>query len=142
MSTFVAHHTHALIAAAVPSSSQSATPTEPNEHLGPLFLSLQPPISLERAQEAINALRQVETAQLAASSAEQNDETRALQYAILGRISVALYAHALQIHLEEATHAEEEAEWWFEVERSQLNAAEFLLQSMPPDSPARALHNY
>ncbi|EIN12720.1 NCA2-domain-containing protein [Punctularia strigosozonata HHB-11173 SS5] len=132
MSTFVAHQTHALIAAAVPASpTRPGTPADANEELGALFLSLTPPISLSQAQSAIDALKERGSTQLNAAGAAHNEEARALQHAVLGRISVALYAHALQLHLDEASQADEEADWWFEVERSQLNAAQFLLQTLP-----------
>jgi len=43
---------------------------------------------------------------------------------------VGLYTKALKIHLDQATEAEAEAEWWGDIERSKLNVAWYLLQSV------------
>lgn len=48
---------------------------------------------------------------------------------VLARIAVGLYTNALDLYLNEASTAQEDAEWWAEVEQSNQLAALYLLQS-------------
>ena len=60
---------------------------------------------------------------------EQDTEEVALKDAIVGKLTVAIYANALDTYLAQAIEVEAEAEWWASVERSKLALAWFLLQS-------------
>ena len=59
---------------------------------------------------------------------EKDDEEVALEDAIVRKLTIAIYADALNTYLAQATEAEAEAEWWARVERSKLAVAFFLLQ--------------
>ena len=48
---------------------------------------------------------------------------------VLARIAFGLYANALDLYLDEASAAQDDAEWWAEVEQSNQLAAFYLLQS-------------
>ena len=65
-----------------------------------------------------------------ADGEEQDEETVALEDAIVKKLSVAIYADALDTYLAQAIEVEAEAEWWASVERSKLATAWFLFQSM------------
>ena len=60
---------------------------------------------------------------------EQDEEEIALEDAIIRKLSVAIYADALDTYLAQAIEVEAQAEWWASVERSKLAVAWFLLQS-------------
>ena len=60
---------------------------------------------------------------------EQDEEEIALEAAIIRKLSVAIYADALDTYLAQAIEVEAEAEWWGRVERSKLAVAWFLLRS-------------
>ena len=60
---------------------------------------------------------------------EQDEEVVALEDAIVRKLTVALYADALDTYLAQAIEVEAEAEWWASVETSKLAVAWFLLQS-------------
>jgi nuclear-control-of-ATPase protein 2 len=53
-----------------------------------------------------------------------------LEEAIVGQLTVALYANALDKYLAQATQVEAEAEWWTDMENSTLALLLYLLQSM------------
>ena len=57
-------------------------------------------------------------------------EEIALEGAIIGKLTVALYSAGLETYLTQATEAEAEAEWWADIEGSRANVALYLLQSM------------
>jgi hypothetical protein len=57
-------------------------------------------------------------------------EEAAMEEAIIGKLSVALYATALDTYLTQATEVEAEAEWWADIEGSRASVALYLLQSM------------
>ena len=60
---------------------------------------------------------------------EQDEEEVALEDAIVRKLTVAIYADALDMYLAQAIEVEAEAEWWASVETSKLAVALFLLQS-------------
>ena len=60
---------------------------------------------------------------------EQDEEVVALEDAIVRKLTVAIYADALDTYLAQAIEVEAEAEWWASVETSKLAVAWFLLQS-------------
>ena len=60
---------------------------------------------------------------------EKDDEEIALEDAIVRKLTVAIYADALETYLSQAIEVEAEAEWWAGVETSKLAVALFFLQS-------------
>jgi nuclear-control-of-ATPase protein 2 len=56
-------------------------------------------------------------------------EEEALKEVIIGKLTVSLYAEAMDIYLTQATETEAEAEWWRDIERSKRRLAWYLLQS-------------
>ncbi|KDQ62448.1 hypothetical protein JAAARDRAFT_122431 [Jaapia argillacea MUCL 33604] len=136
MSTFVGHHTNPLILASIPASPPSfsslSSPSPTKHELSSILLSLQPPLTSTTVRKTLESLQALERSPEVASSAGGHDpEELALKAAILGRITVGLYAEALDSYLAEASDAETEAEWWGEVERSSTNVAYYLLQTLP-----------
>jgi nuclear-control-of-ATPase protein 2 len=63
-------------------------------------------------------------------ASEANRDESALEEAIVGQLTVALYANALDKYLAQATQVEAEAEWWTDMEDSTLTLLFYLLQSM------------
>ncbi|KAJ7216780.1 ATP synthase regulation protein NCA2-domain-containing protein [Mycena haematopus] len=59
------------------------------------------------------------------------DQEKALKCAVVNQVAVGLYARSLDIYLNEAAEIEAEAEWWANVERSNIRIAWFLLQTLP-----------
>lgn len=112
--------------AKLPSSTQNST----TKHiLHALYISLaqepRPPIS--NVADAISTLAQLEGSE---SLSPSDNEEEALKNAIIGKLLVGLYADALDTYLTQATQVEAEAEWWADIEQSQLSVAWYLLQSM------------
>ncbi|KAF8805065.1 NCA2-domain-containing protein [Phlegmacium glaucopus] len=62
---------------------------------------------------------------------QQDPEEVALENAIISKLTVAIYADAMDTYLAQAIEAEAEAEWWASIERSKLAVAWFLLQTFP-----------
>jgi nuclear-control-of-ATPase protein 2 len=60
---------------------------------------------------------------------EQDEEEVALEDAIVRKLTVAIYADALDTYLAQAIEVEAEAEWWASIETSKLAVAWFFLQS-------------
>ena len=60
---------------------------------------------------------------------EKDEEEVALEDAIVRKLTVAIYADALDTYLAQAIEVEAEAEWWASVETSKLAVAFFFLQS-------------
>ncbi|KAA1469896.1 NCA2-domain-containing protein [Dentipellis sp. KUC8613] len=136
MSASVSHLTNDLILLSVPSEIQSTSDlstlesTRSSEQLRSLYLSLRPPLSHSRVEDAIQLLEQYETQQ-AQVGVYAADEEKTLKNAIAGRLIAGLYAEALDVFLKEASEAEIEADWWADIERSPWKVTYFLLQSLP-----------
>lgn len=81
-------------------------------------------------RNAVNVLAQLEARQKELTTKHSDTEEEALRNAVIGRVAVGLYAEAMDIYLTQATEVETEADWWKDIERSSLNVAWYLLQSM------------
>ena len=81
--------------------------------------TLKPPVTAHAIQDELTRL--------------QNDVNEQSE-AVLAKIAVGLYANALDLYLHQASAAQDDAEWWAEVEQSNQLAALYLLQSMAFDS--------
>jgi nuclear control of ATPase protein 2 len=133
MSTFVNHLVDDLAIKAIPSSSSgdiaqvaSSNNDKVKQTLRNVLLSLSPSISPNAVHESLFLL--MGTVSCLSPASEKEEE--GLKKAILGRLIVGVYGEALNTFLAEATHAESEAEWWDRIERSRMNLAWYLLQSM------------
>ncbi|KAF9242521.1 NCA2-domain-containing protein [Melanogaster broomeanus] len=92
--------------------------------------TLKPPFRVEAIQNALKLLH--DDIFLHPTSSIQTQHTSGvLLEAALGKIAFALYAKALDIYLDEASAAQDDAEWWAEVEQSNQLAALYLLQTLP-----------
>jgi len=77
-----------------------------------------------------NCARSLSSSYAEGEQTEQQDEEEvALEDAIVRKLTVAVYADALDTYLAQAIEAEAEAAWWANIERSKLAVAWFLLQS-------------
>ncbi|KZT25389.1 NCA2-domain-containing protein [Neolentinus lepideus HHB14362 ss-1] len=134
MSTFVAYQTDGLILSTFPKHvrpsnalSTQSTPSVETYQLNTLLLALKPPLSLGKLRETVDALQSQQTSRPDLGSQEE----AAVRVAVLGRLTVGVYAEALSACLSQASEAEREAEWWTDIERSRWNAVWYLLQTLP-----------
>ncbi|KAJ7606812.1 NCA2-domain-containing protein [Roridomyces roridus] len=118
----------------LPTPEANVTASESAEKLRFLLVSLEPPVSQSLVDEALNYLAQDRSSALAEDTQED-----ALKNAVIGQVTVGLYARGLEIYLKEATEIEAEAEWWANVEGSGIGLAWYLLQTLP-SRLARVLH--
>ncbi|KAI0917195.1 hypothetical protein AcW1_007547 [Taiwanofungus camphoratus] len=133
MSTFVSHLTRDISLSVVPPTTPSSPSTVGTENLEKqslraLFLDLNDRISISETTQCL------ETARLEANCSAlstPDHEVALLRRAILAKLAVRLYGHALDTFLEEARRAENELEWWSDVERSSSGVALYLVQTFP-----------
>ena len=141
----ISHITDKLILSSSPSqwkisqtsaeSSFSSTLNPSKDVLRSLFLSLSPPFSPNRTRETIKYLQEDDKLVGGYASRYIDDEEQALKDAVLGRLVAAIYAEALDTLLSEAINSEIEAQWWADLERSQLRVAYHLVQSASFSNP-------
>ncbi|KAF9221674.1 NCA2-domain-containing protein [Gyrodon lividus] len=91
---------------------------------------LKPPFSAEGIPNALELL-QDDVFLHPSSSIQAQHASGVLLETALGRIAFGLYAKALDLYLDEASAAQDDAEWWAEVEQSNHLAALYLLQTLP-----------
>ncbi|KAJ7729263.1 NCA2-domain-containing protein [Mycena maculata] len=102
--------------------------SESTEALRSLLGALKPPVSQSSVDDALKYLAQADRDALFVSGDTQED---ALRRAVVSQVAVGLYARGLDVYLNEATEIEAEAEWWANVERSNIGIAWFFLQTLP-----------
>ncbi|KAF9013543.1 ATP synthase regulation protein NCA2-domain-containing protein [Cyathus striatus] len=124
-------------------SSQTPVASTDTATLHALFYSLtqaQHP-SLSLVSETLNTLLELDTKTKAFSTTSLHPEEEVLKHAIISKLVVSIYAESLDLYLNQAIQVEADAEWWADVERSRLNVAWYLLQSMffffSPPFPSR-----
>jgi len=86
------------------------------------------PLNTQQIHNAISVLSRLGSQYFSLVS---DPEEETLKHAVVAKVMVGLYTRALKIYLDQATEAEAEAEWWGDIERSKLNVAWYLLQSVP-----------
>jgi len=86
---------------------------------------------IDDVRDCITQLRQITYQDTGPSFIEEGE----LEKAVVGQLTAALYANALDKRLAQASQVEAEAEWWADVEGSTLATWLYLLQSMPSLSP-------
>ena len=132
-SASVSHLTNGLVLLSSPSQPQAlsayASSSETTRFLRSLYVSLKPPLSNQQVTTAVFSLQNHELNHTNFNVETTDEEEATLRHAVLGRISVGLYADAMNILLKEASDADVEANWWAEVERSRLNAGYYFIQS-------------
>ena len=134
MSSSVSHLTNELVLLPVPSQRSTSSfavssKSETKDSLRSLYLSLTPPLTAETISDAVQFLQQHEFSTSGQALGASDNEERSIYEAVVGKLAAGIYAQALDTFLNEASAAETEADWWADVERSQLNAAYYLLQS-------------
>lgn len=122
---------------AAPSSSASVSTRKATLHA--LLVSLnQNKLSLDNIHRSLPTLEGLIESQdsfLATEDTEHSGvripdaEEDALEKAIIEKLTVSLYSDALETFITQATQVEAEAEWWSDVESSQLQVCLYLLQS-------------
>ncbi|KAF9452962.1 NCA2-domain-containing protein [Macrolepiota fuliginosa MF-IS2] len=142
-SQFIDNFTHSLTASSPALSStlelSAESPTEgSNEQvstikrtLHTLLVSFPQPLNAQQLKDAISVLSELESESGSFSVKAADAEEDALKNAVVGKITVGLYAEVMDLYLSQATEVETEAEWWRDIERSRLNAAWYLLQTTP-----------
>jgi nuclear control of ATPase protein 2 len=132
MSTFVTllHRDLSSKAALPPSPSRAGSPAPSSaakDALRSYFLELNPPLSIPDAEGCIDMLQKLEAS--GAFSGPTYGEEETLRTGILSKLWIGLYVQTLETYLREASDAENELEWWSDVERSRASSAYYLLQS-------------
>jgi len=84
---------------------------------------LKPPFTAHAIQDVLTLLQN--------DVALQQHPSEAVLQVVLAKIASGLYANALDLYLDQASAAQDDAEWWAEVEQSNQLAALYLLQSKP-----------
>ncbi|KAF8914858.1 ATP synthase regulation protein NCA2-domain-containing protein [Mucidula mucida] len=111
--------------------------TARKQKLRTLLVTLdQPTTATEDAlQDVAEYMVQLENkspaAGLPANAVELDAEQLALQRAVGNKLAVVVYARSLDTLMAQCVQLEEEADWWEDVERSRLNVAWYLLQTLP-----------
>ncbi|KAJ3505391.1 hypothetical protein NLJ89_g7438 [Agrocybe chaxingu] len=84
-------------------------------------------------RESIKVLRKISTGafQLQDVNGVEDSEEAALEAAVVGKLTVALYADALDVYIRQATQVEAESEWWSDVENSRISLGLYLVQTLP-----------
>ena len=82
---------------------------------------LKPPFTADAIQDVLTRLQ---------NDVQQQPSDVVLQV-VLAKIAFGLYANALDLYLDQASTAQDDAEWWADVEQSNRFAALYLLQSKP-----------
>ncbi|OBZ71735.1 putative endo-beta-1,4-glucanase D [Grifola frondosa] len=113
MSTFVSQLTYDLTQKVVPTTHSPSSPpgvqTITKQSLRSVFVDLNHPLSISAVRECLETLLKLEhDEQMLSANADEEEET--LRRAILGKLTVALYAQAVQTFLDEASDAETELE--------------------------------
>ncbi|KAH7911721.1 NCA2-domain-containing protein [Hygrophoropsis aurantiaca] len=127
MSSFSVHYTGALTSLVASPISFNARPAD--NPLSLLDSCLIPPEN--SLGEAINILKATEQAQLQESSKPTSNEDSSLRKVVVKKVILGIYANALDLYLSEASHAQNEAEWWADIEQSPRYTAMYLLQTLP-----------
>lgn len=81
--------------------------------------------------EIANAAEVLRTRENLVVTTGANDDQKLLEKAIVAKLTVALYADALELQIKQALDMEAEAQWWADIERSKTNVAWYLLQTLP-----------
>ncbi|KAJ3514475.1 hypothetical protein NLJ89_g2364 [Agrocybe chaxingu] len=84
-------------------------------------------------RESIEVLRKISTGVFQSQDVNgvEDSEEAALEAAVVGKLTVALYADALDVYLRQATQVEAESEWWSDVENSRISLGLYLVQTLP-----------
>lgn len=109
-------------------ATQSARKTD----LHALLVTLnQSSISVDEVQHLAQELRTISPTDIQTNELGFNGDSEevALEEAIVGKLTVALYSGALDTYLGQAAEVEAEAEWWADVEGSTLSVLVYFLQS-------------
>ncbi|KAK2465265.1 hypothetical protein APHAL10511_002619 [Amanita phalloides] len=114
----------------ISSESMSGSPeaTERKRTLRALLVSLNTTPGQSELDYCINTLIIVEKD---IGSTFQDAEEEVLRNAVIFKLLVNLYGHALESYLSQAMQAEAEADWWGDVERSRFNIIMYLVQTFP-----------
>ncbi|KIY45674.1 NCA2-domain-containing protein [Fistulina hepatica ATCC 64428] len=83
------------------------------------------------SQPLAAALANDDTAQKQRAARSLDAEETALYRVVIQKAIVRVYAATLDHHLAQATQAENEAEWWADIERSSFNVISYFIQTLP-----------
>ncbi|KAI0087827.1 NCA2-domain-containing protein [Irpex rosettiformis] len=138
MSTFIHEISQGLTSQlTIPSSSSSLASysqasedsTDAKNCLRESFIDLQISRSHEDLSYSAGIVRDLQQRGIFVQSPDVEQE--ALEAAIIGKVVTGFYLTALEQFLDDARQADSELEWWQEIERSRLNSAYYLLQTLP-----------
>ncbi|KAF6764795.1 ATP synthase regulation protein NCA2-domain-containing protein [Ephemerocybe angulata] len=108
----------------------TSTTVPTDSPLSALLASLDKPhLTTKEIANAAEALQKHDEGLSALAQVDQQNEL--LKQAIVIKLTVALYADALEMQIQQSLEMENEAQWWADVERSKKNVAWYLLQTLP-----------
>ncbi|KAH7928456.1 NCA2-domain-containing protein [Leucogyrophana mollusca] len=129
MNSFSSHYTECL--AALTTSPLLTNAADSEDPIRSLDSCLKLPFSESSISKAIDILDDIERRPLHGWSQPPSNEEYALQRAVFRKIVLGIYANALDLYLSEANTAQNDAEWWAEIEQSRQYTALYLLQTLP-----------
>ncbi|KAF7302963.1 hypothetical protein MKEN_01258900 [Mycena kentingensis (nom. inval.)] len=128
-SSFASQFTRPLSVASLPVSRVASSSTE---ELRSILASLKPPFSQAAVDDALEYLSNNSQSFLVAEErGEEKTPEDQLRNAVVSEVAVGLYGRALDEYLNQAIEIEAEADWWANIERSELNVVWFLIQTLP-----------
>ncbi|KAF8555702.1 NCA2-domain-containing protein [Imleria badia] len=116
---YSAHYTEPLLSLANTELPLAGLDPRTEQLYRQIDLILKPPFTAHAIQDVLTRL--------------QNDvqPSDVVLQVVLAKIVFGLYANALDLYLDQASAAQDDAEWWAEVEQSNQLAASYLLQTFP-----------
>ncbi|KAI6027596.1 NCA2-domain-containing protein [Pisolithus microcarpus] len=124
---FSAHYVDPLFSLGHLRTSSPGLNTQVEQAFRDIDSILSPPFSTDAIQNAVTALRD----QTPVSGYQGDEASDAIRAVFLKKVMLGLYAKSLDLFLDEASTAQEDSEWWSEVEQSNMSAALYLLQTLP-----------
>lgn len=125
---YSAHYTEPLLSLANTQLPLTGLDPSAEQLYSQIDTSLKPPFTADAIRDVLTLLQD--------DVALHEHPSEVVLQAVLARVSFGLYANALDLYLDEASAAQDDAEWWAEVEQSNQLAALYLLQSKPATFPA------
>lgn len=124
---YSAHYTEPLLSLANAQLPLTGLDPRTEQLFRQVDATLKPPFTADTIRDALTLLQN----DAALHAGDHQHLSEVVLQVVLARITFGLYANALDLYLDEASAAQDDAEWWAEVEQSNQLAALYLLQSKP-----------
>ncbi|KAH0832045.1 ATP synthase regulation protein NCA2-domain-containing protein [Lanmaoa asiatica] len=124
---YSAHYTQPLLSLANTQLPLTGLDPRAEQFYRQIDAILKPPFAADTIRDVLTLLQN----DAALHASEQQHPSEVVLQVVLARIAFGLYANALDLYLDEASAAQDDAEWWAQVEQSNQLAALYLLQTLP-----------